>query len=216
MSRRASLLAALAVALGAAAASAFPGPLSLLSPLPSPTDVIGLLDAVTKRDSDTTVDVKVRETVSQGKLLIARTRVNVEMERSSRNWRGRVLVNMTVPTEITYSINLADIKAEHIRHDPTRKALVVTMPAPRVEDVTPHMAGLQADSAFKRARFRRLDGDTSRELQNEMLRHDYQARAREVGERQAAAAREQGRQALQELLERLLRGTAPGVRVIVE
>src|SRR6185369_13122110 len=103
------LLAVLSAALALVAASASPLDL-LVSPLPSPTDVIGVLDALTKKHSSTSVDVKVGATVSQGKLLIARTSVDVAMERSSRNWRGRVLVTMTVPTEVSYSINLADIR----------------------------------------------------------------------------------------------------------
>jgi hypothetical protein len=215
MSYRTAQLALLLGALALVPASASPLDL-LVSPLPSPTDVIGVLDALTKKDSSTSVDVKVGATVSQGKLLIARTSVNVAMERSSRNWRGSVLVTMIVPTEISYSINLADIRTEHVRLDPKRRALVVTMPKPRVEDVTPQLANLEADSKFKRGRFKRLDADTGRALQNEMLRHDYQARARQEGEGRAEAVREQGRKVLQGFLEKLLRGSAPGVRVIVE
>ena len=87
---------------------------------------------------------------------------------------------------------------------------------PRVEDVTPLLSGLKADSTFKRARFRRFDADTGRELQNEMLRHDYLNKARLKGEERIDAVRERGRQVLQAFLEQLLRGTAPGARVIVE
>src|SRR5205085_12097768 len=110
-------------------------PLEVLG-LPSPTDVVKLLDALTKKDSSTSMQVKVGETVSQGKLLVARTRVEVALERSSRNWRGRVRVHMTVPSDISYSVNLAAIRPEHIRVDAGRRLLVVTMPDPQVEDVT--------------------------------------------------------------------------------
>ena len=130
--------------------------------------------------------------------------------------QARVVVTMTVPTEITYSVNLADIRAEHVRLDPKRKAIVIAMPRPCVEDVTPLLADLKADSAFRRARFKRLDADTGRALQNDMLRHDYQAKARQKGEERIDAVREQGREVLQAFLEQLLRGTAPGARVIVE
>jgi hypothetical protein len=214
MSRRALLAAALfALLLPALPCRAVP--LELLG-LPSPGDVVKVIDNLTKKDSDTSVNVKVGATVSQGKLLIARTSVDVQMERSSRNWRGRVVVTMTVPTEITYSVNLADIRAEHVRLDPKRKAIVIAMPKPRVEDVTPLLADLKADNTFKRARFKRLDADTGRALQNEMLRHDYQQKARKRGEERIDAVREQGREVLQAFLEQLLRGTAPGARVIVE
>src|SRR5262245_30185652 len=169
MSRRALLaVALLALALHPLLVGA--SPLDLIVPgLPSPGDVIKVIDALTKKDSDTSVSVKLGDTVSQGKLLIARTSVDVQMERSSRNWRGRVVVTMTVPSESTYSVNLVEIRAEHVRLDPKRKAIVVAMPRPRVEDVTPLLGDLKADSAFKRARFKRLDADTGRALQNEML-----------------------------------------------
>ena len=78
------------------------GPLDLVVPgLPSPTDVVKLIDTLTKKDSTTTVEVKLGNMVGQGKLLVARTRVNVAMERSSRNWRGKVIVQMTVPSDIS-------------------------------------------------------------------------------------------------------------------
>jgi hypothetical protein len=214
MSRRVRAVAALAALLVALCASG-PIPLEVLG-LPSPGDVIRVIDTLTKKDSPTSVNVKVGATASQGKLLIARTSVNVEMERSSRNWRGRVVVTMSVPTAITYSVNLADIRAEHVRLDPERKAVVIAMPGPRVEDVTPLLANLKADSTFKRARFKRLDADTGRELQNEMLRHDYLLKARQKGEERIDAVREPGRRVLQAFLEKLLQGTAPGARVIVE
>src|SRR5262249_29633955 len=151
-----------------------------------------------------------------GKLLVARTKVDVTMERSSRNWRGRVLVNVTVPTEISYSIDLREIRPEHITLDVKNHVLIVAMPPLRVEDVTPLLSSLKADNTYDDARFRRMDKDGSQELQNTMLTHDYQARARKDGEAGIKQVREQGRLALQEFLQRLLQGTNPGILVIVD
>jgi hypothetical protein len=184
--------------------------------LPSPGDVVKVLDALTRKDSDTSVEVKLGETVSQGKLLVARTRVEVDMERSSRNWRGPVRVHMTVPSAVSYSINLAAIRPEHVRVDAVRRLLVVTMPEPQVEEVTPLLNSLKSEDTFKGCRFRRLDGDSSRELQNVMLKEDYQARARKEAEAGLPQVRERARFALQDLLESLLRPGNPSVRVWVE
>jgi hypothetical protein len=184
--------------------------------LPSPGDVIKLIDTLTKQDSSTNVNVKLGQTISQGKLLVARTRVDVAMERSSKNWRGRVLVTMKVPTEISYSIDLSEIRAEHIRLDPTKRKLVITMPKPRVEDVTPLLTSVTHDSAYKAGRFKIFDRTTSRDLQHSMLLHDYQARARKVGEENVPTIREQGRIALEQLLEKLLKGSVPNAGVSVE
>ena len=190
-------------------------PLEMLG-IPSPGDVVKLIDTLTKKDSSTDVKVKLGDTVSQGKLLVARTRVNVAMERSSRNWRGRVVVHMSVPTHVSYSVNLAAIRPEDVRADPARRLLIVTMPAPQVEDVTPLLSELKSEATFQRARFRRLDADASREIQNALLREDYQARAAKEARDHIREVRERARLALQELLEALLRPSFPDIHVLVE
>src|SRR5262245_9771991 len=129
--------------------------------LPSPSDVVKLIDTLTKKDSATGVDVKVGKTVGQGKLVIATTRVEVRLDRSSRNWRVRVMVQMTIPTEVSYTVDLADIRPEHIRCDHVRRVLVVAMPTPRVAGVIPDLAAARTDRTFKGGRFRRLDADVA-------------------------------------------------------
>jgi hypothetical protein len=196
---------------------AYVGPLDIVTPgLPSPTDVIWVIDVLTKKDSETSMEVKVGNTTGQGKLFIARTRVDVAMERSSRNWRGRVVVQMNVPSDINYSVDLSKIRPEHIRLDAKNRRLLITMPMPEVESVTPQLTDLQIDNTFRRARFKVLDGDISRQLQNSMLREDYQARARKAGADRIPQVREQGKDALQAFLQRLLGRSFPGITVVVD
>jgi hypothetical protein len=193
------------------------GPLDLLVPgLPSPTDVVKLFDVLTRKDSTTSMDVKLGRTTGQGKLLVARMRVDVALERSSRNWRGQVVVQMTVPSDISYSVDLAKIRPEHVRLDGEKRQLVVAMPPPEVEDVTPLLDAVRIENTFRRARFKRFDGDTSRHLQNVMLREDYQARARKSAGERLPQVREQGKAALQALLQKLIGGSFPGITVVVE
>jgi hypothetical protein len=184
--------------------------------VPSPTDVVKLIDALTRKDSSTSVEVKQGDTMRQGKFLVARTRVEVVMERSSRNWRGPVNVHMTVPTDVTYSLDLSAIRPEHIAVDASRKLLVVALPPLQVEDVTPVLASLKSEDTFKRARFRRFDGDACRELQNTMLKEDYLLRARKEGEARLPAVREKAQAALRDLLQNLLRPGCPDIQVQVE
>ena len=197
-------------------APAFIGPLELLIPLPSPGDLVSLIDAITRKDSAIQVDVRMGELVGQGKLLIARSRVDVALERTSVNWRGRVEAQLKVPTDITYSVDLTQIRANCIRLDVHKRELIVLMPTPEVEAVTPHLSQIQSDSTFKKARFRFLDRSVTQQLYNAMLTHDYQARARSVGEARIPEVREQGRIVLQLFLQALLDGTRPGVKVVVE
>jgi hypothetical protein len=210
------VLAALAW-LGPVSAVHAVGPLDLVVPgLPSPNDVVRLIDSLTRVDSTTSVDVKLGSTVGQGKLLIARTRVDVVMERSSRNWRGQVVVHLTVPSDVSYSVDLSEIRPEHIRLDTKERLLIIAMPTPKVEDVTPVLSGVKTDNKFKRARFKFMDRETSHELQNVMLKEDYLARARKAAEERAGEIRQKGRGVLEAFLRRLLAGPCPGVKVVVE
>jgi hypothetical protein len=220
MARNNWLLLTLALSLSAATTAWAVLPLDLLTTggIPSPTDVVKVIDALTKKDSETTVAVTAagKGTISQGKLLVARTRVEVALSRSSRNWRGRVLVNTKVPSDITYSVDLTTIKAEHVRCDAEKKLLTITMPPLQVEDVTPLLAEAQTDRTFQRARFRFCDSNAAREVELALLREDYQARARKFGEERLATVREQGRATLENFLQALFHATAPDVRVVVE
>jgi hypothetical protein len=195
---------------------AYQTPFDLAASILSPTDVIGLIDKLTRKDSDTSVSLKVGITTSHGKLLVARTRVDVGLERSSRNWRGRVMVQLTVPSEVSYSVDLAEIRPEHIRVDKKERILTVQMPMPRVEDVTPILADVKTVNTCRHARFKCLDKPMLHELENTMLKEDYLARARQKGEEQLPEIRKQGCEALQEFLQKLISGTCPGVVVVVE
>src|SRR4051812_47227705 len=198
-------------------ASSAPAQAVLLAPLlPSPNDVVRGIDSLTRKDSNTTIDVKLGKTTSQGKLLVARTRVDVALERSSRNWRGRVTVAMTVPSDVSYSIDLTQIKPQHVRPDPENGQLVVVMPTPRVEAVTPLLQEIKIDNNYRTARIKFLDKDTSRELQNVMLREDYQGKARRKAEANLPQAREQGKAALEGFLQKLLGPSFPGTKVVVK
>jgi hypothetical protein len=184
--------------------------------LPSPTEVVRVIDTLTRKDSDTDVQVKLGKAVGQGKLLVSQMHVEVVMDRSSRNWRGRVAVHMTVPTDISYSVNLTTIRTEHIRIDPKQRLLIVTMPPPQVEAVTPVLPDLKSENTFKHCRFRRFDADACRDLQNSMLKEDYQDRARKEGESRLPEVRNQARAAVGELLKTLLRTNCPDIQVRVE
>jgi hypothetical protein len=205
-----SLIAVLLVAVPASAL-----PLELLG-LPGPSDVVAAIDYLTKKDSKTKVDVKAGKVTSAGKLLIGRLRVDVKMERSSKNWRGTVSSTIIVPTEISYAVDLADIKPHHVRIDAEERALIVVMPPPRVEAVTPLLSEVRKDTGYRGVRFRMTDGHTGTELQHAMLLHDYQAKAKKVGEEHAAKVRSDGKERFRELLEALLGRAFRGLSFRVE
>jgi hypothetical protein len=210
------MFGAVVLATLAGVAYAYQTPFDLAAGILSPTDVISLLDKLTRKDSSTSVSLRVGATTSQGKLLVARTRVDVALERSSRNWRGRVIVQLTVPSEVSYSVDLTEIRAKHIRVNKKERLLTVQMPTPQVEDVTPVLSEVKTENTCRWARFKCIDKPMLRELENAMLKEDFLAQARRMGEDHIPEIRKQGCETLQEFLQRLLGGACPGLTVVVE
>jgi hypothetical protein len=180
-----------------------------------PTDVISLIDYLTHKDSMTKVEVKPGTVAASNKVLIARMRVDVELDRSSRNWRGTVAVRMTVPSDVTYSVDLSAIKPEHVSIDKDNKSLTITMPTPRVEDVTPALTEVKEESKYKGVRFRLTDRRFATQLQNDLLLHDYQSQARKAAEAQIPAATQQGRPQLEAFLQGLFKKARPDLTIHV-
>jgi hypothetical protein len=204
---------ALALGLGATVGVAYPLPLLLL---PGPTDVIAAVDYLTKKDSAVEVRVKTGKVESRGKLLVGEVRADIHLQRSSRNWRGQVSSSLTVPSEIRYAIDLADLQVAAIRTDAQTGTLYVRLPPVRVETVTPLLPEVQKDVTYRGVRFRLLDAPVATELQHAMLLHDYQSVARQRGESQSALMRDVARARMRQLLEGLLLPAYPGLTVQVE
>jgi hypothetical protein len=123
---------------------------------------------------------------------------------------------MVLPSEVSYSLDLAAIRPEHIRCDPREGLVIVALPPPQIEAVTPVLSLLRTQNTFKRARFRFCDKAVVRDLQNTMLKEDYQARARSAALSYLPSIRPQAQAALQQLLQNLLGLACPGIRVVVQ
>ena len=184
--------------------------------MPGPTEVVSLIDHLTRKDSAIDVNVKAGPMVSSGKLLVGQLRVEVHLSRTSRNWRGKVISNVRVPAEIRYAIRLTDVQASSIRIEPNRRLVLVQMPEIHVETVTPLLPEVQREDVYRGVRFKLLDSRFSTELQHTMLLHDFQQAARGLGERNAPLVRDIARARLRQLLELLLTPTYPGLTVQVE
>ncbi|MBY0228099.1 MAG: DUF4230 domain-containing protein [Gemmataceae bacterium] len=203
----------LALLLLAGAATAI-GPAALL--LPGPSDVVSLIDALTTKDGKAGVRIKAGKLAGSGKLLVARLRLDVALDQSSRNWRGTVTVRLTVPSEASYVVDLADLKPEHVRFDEAAKTLRIRMPDPKVEQVSPDLSGVKREDKYTANRWRFLDARTGDKMQNALLRHDYQEKARKVAEASAPSARNEARPRVEAFLKTLLEKARPGLAVSVE
>jgi hypothetical protein len=142
--------------------------------------------------------------------------MDVGLERSSRNWRGRVVVHLVVPTKVSYSVDLAEIHPEHIQIHKKDRVVIVKMPLPHVEDVTPILGKVKTVNTCKWARFKGIDKPMLRELENTMLKEDYLSHARQVGETNVEEVRKQGGEVLRVFLQRLVDAACPGMQVVVE
>ena len=192
--------------------SAIPLPLLLVV---DPKILLDLVDGLTRRDTETVGSATQGPIVREGKLIVARRKMDVKLERSSYNWRGRVNVVLKVPSEVTYTIDLKSLRAEHLRIDEEANTVVVTMPEPRIEDVVPTLTAVKVDDAFRQARAKFIDKKVAVELQNAMLKKDLLPHARKLAEC-PPEVREQAREAFGELLEKVFGAAGVKLDVIVE
>ena len=213
MSKRLFVLSA--VVFIAALCPPSPAGVPLIPGVTSPTYIIKLIDALTRRDKPTLVEATHGATLQEGKLLVARKKMDVRLERSSHNWRGRMVVTLIVPSDITYTVDLRAIRAEHLRLDESKTKVVVTMPTPCVEDVVPMLTEITVDDGFRHARTKLLDRKVALQLQNDMLKKDLLPQTRLIAEC-TPDVREQARQALGELLTKVFAGAGVRLEVVVE
>jgi hypothetical protein len=102
------------------------------------------------------------------------------------------------------------------RHRKRASNLVEHFDGQVAEVVTPLLPDVKIKNDYNRARFKLIDTDTSRELQNVMLREDYQSKARKEAQKHIARVREEGKGPLEAFLRRLLAGSFPGLTITVE
>jgi len=178
-------------------------------------EVVKLVESVTTTDSPIVVKARLRQTFAEQKLQVSKSTIDVSMERTTNNWRGQVRLEMDVPCEITYAIDLSQINPEHLRIEPGKRVLYVKMPPVHVETVSPIIEKMDFRSSFGWGRSRYVDVKTIHSLEND-LRRDCRSEARSRAEKELDSVKKTGQAALQDFLRKLLRTAKVDLEVIVE
>lgn len=185
-------------------------------PRPDPVTLLQLLDDLTRGPTAASTAARLRATFPQQKLQVAASRIEVSVRRSEPRWRGEVVVVVHLPTTARYTVDLSTLESRHLRYDPARRVLRVTMPPVQVESVSPDLSQLQVEHQYHGWRWWVFDRDTAAELERAALRDDYEPKAREAAAAQLPAVRTQGRTELQDLLQKCFQAAVRDLTVVVD
>jgi hypothetical protein len=178
-------------------------------------EVVKYAEEATRSDSPTVTKARLRQTIGEQKLQVSKTSLDVNLEKSTSNWRGSVRVLMDVPCEITWAMDLSQISQAHLRLDPGRRVLYVKAPPVHVETVSPLIEKMHLRSEFGWARSRFVDVKTVQNLEAD-LRSECRGEARSRAEKETDSVRKQGQAALQDFLRKAFKGAGIDMEVIVE
>jgi len=178
-------------------------------------EVVQLAESLTRKDSPVDVKARLRHTFAEQKLQVSKTTLDVSMERTTNNWRGSVRVEMEMPCEVTYAIDLSRIGPEHLRVEPGKRVLYVKMPPVQVETVSPIVEKMERRSHFGWGRSRYIDVKATQGLEDD-LRKECRAEARNRAEKELDSVRKTGQAALQDFLRKIFKSAGADLEVIVE
>jgi hypothetical protein len=178
-------------------------------------ELVKLVEKTTRSDTPMVVKARLRQTIGEQKLQVSKTNLDVNMEKSTSNWRGSIRVVMDVPCEITWTMDLSQINPSHLRLDAGRRVLYVKAPPIHVESVSPVLEKMEFRSEFGWGRSRYVDVKMVQSLEAN-LRSGCRSEARSRAEKEADSVRKQGQAALQEFLRKVFKGAGVDLEVIVE
>jgi len=174
-----------------------------------------VLDSVTAKDSPTTVRVKQDLAEPRSEWVVYRVKASVWVERTTSNYLGEIDVRVTIPCWIEFGFDMSQLKRENFRFDPSRKILIVDLPAVYIREPIPLLADMKIEPKYKGLRNVVFDGEAMQTLQSTVLQKDYQPAAKEVGATELSKAQIRARDMVQDYLQNIFQRTGSDVEVIV-
>lgn len=177
--------------------------------------LVDVLDTVT-RSQTAEATAKLRGVVPQLKLSVYSAEIDVTVEGTDRIWRGTNTVKLSMPAEIQFTLDLEDLKPEHIKWDKARKIFKVKLPKVKIGAVAPRLEDQKievSESVFRPTWFR---GGNATELVQQLTREHYRPRAVELAEKRMEDAQRAARDQVRDLLRRLWLDKDSGIEIVVE
>jgi hypothetical protein len=179
-------------------------------------DVVSLLDDLGPGKTKPNVKARVRALVPQMRLCVYSARVDVTVSDYSPGRIGRIYMELSMPSDVDYTVDLRSMGTEHLRWDAKRKILRVKLPPVAVGNVCPRLEEEEISTRFSGMRYYWFNGAAKANLERKLRREDYRPAAREEAEKRLPDAVRAGRDQVKLLLKKLLVPATSDIEVIVE
>jgi hypothetical protein len=193
-----------------------PNPTNVGTLLPYISMVHQVLDAVTTRESDTVSRSKLMLSESRSEWVVHRIKANVWVEKTSMNYLGQIVMRVSIPCVVEFSIDMSALRYGQMHFDASKKLLVLEMPAVQIRDPMPLLSDMKIEPQYRGLRGSMLDSEKMRRLQDELVKEDYVPAAREAAMEVYAYAQRKARDQVQEFLQGLFKNAGAEVEVVVK
>jgi hypothetical protein len=179
-------------------------------------DVISLLDDLGPGKTKPKVKARVRSLLPQMRLCVYSAKVDVTVSDYSPGRLGKIEMELSMPADVDYIVDLRSLEPQHLKWDAKRKILRVKLPPVAVGNVCPRLDEEEVTTRFTGMRYYWFNAAARANLERKLRREDYRPAAREEAEKRLSDAVRAGRDQVKLLLKKLLVPATSDIEVIVE
>lgn len=162
------------------------------------------------------VKARIKETIPQIQLRVYTAKLDVTVKGRSPGYIGSILMELSMPADVEYYVDLRTMGPEHLKWDARHKKLHVKLPPVIIGNVTPRLNEESIETEYTGVRYYWLNRAAESDLERKLRRENYSGAAREEANQRIEDARRAGRDEVKKLLKRLLLPTDSEIDIIVE
>lgn len=180
-------------------------------------DLASLLDDLGPGKSKPEVKARLKELVPQLSLRVHSAKLDVTVRDYTPGRMGRIEMELSMPADVEYTIDLRTLSPADLKWDSARKILKVKLPPVIVGNVAPRLD----EETVEKPRFTGMrswwfNGAAIANLERKLRKEDYRPAAKAEAEKRIPDAVRAGRDQVRDLLKKLLTPLGSDLVVIVE
>jgi hypothetical protein len=180
-------------------------------------DLIALLDDLGPGKSTPEVRARVRKIIPQLQLRVHSARVDVTVKDVSPGRLGSIEMELSMPADVEYIVDLKEMGPEHLKWEAARKILRVKLPEVKVGNVSPRLDEEEvSEPRYTGMRYFWFNGAAKAHLERKLRREDYRPAAQAEAEKRLPDAARAARDEVRGLLKKLLLPVGSDIEVLVE
>jgi hypothetical protein len=180
-------------------------------------DVLALLDDLGPGKTKPEVKARLKELIPQLELRVHSARIDVTVSDTSPGRLGSLELELSMPADVEYIVDLKKMGPENLKWDGGRKILRVKLPPVSVGNVSPRLdEEVVSKPRYTGMRYFWFNGAAKAHLERKLRREDYRPAAKAEAEKRLPDAVRAGRDQVKGLLKKLLLPVGSDVEVIVE